>query len=62
MQFFSGFFQPCTAKWPKKKNSVFKMWLKESLSIALGLKELDLLTWVLSTLLVNRLFVQLKAT
>ena len=31
-------FQPCTAKRPKKKNSVFKMWLKESLSIALGLK------------------------
>ena len=30
------FFQPCTAKRPKKKNSVFKMWLKESLSIALG--------------------------
>ena len=29
-------FQPCTAKRPKKKNSVFKMWLKESLSIALG--------------------------
>ena len=29
---------PVLPKWPQKKNSVFKMWLIESLSIALGLK------------------------
>ena len=35
-QKYSIFFQPCAAKRLKKKNSVLKMWLKKSLSIALG--------------------------
>ena len=34
-QKYSKKIPPCTAKRPKKKNSVFKMWLEESLSIAL---------------------------
>ena len=45
------FFQPSTAKRPKKKNSVFKMWLKESLSIALGSWHSEVGTsWILAWL------------